>query len=82
MMENMPAARKAVDEVAYRVYEYPNSSSFRLYRDAGLLDHGTFVPVNCATDSFQFFRQKRFEGWLVTATPLSLSSAQRTRTKY
>jgi len=78
----MAAARKAVDEVADGVHEYPHSSNFRHYRDAGLLDHGPFVPVNCGTDGFQFFRQNGFEGWPVTATPLRLSPNQRTRTKY
>jgi len=82
MMENIAAARKAVDEVADGVHDYPHSSNFRHYRDAGLLDHGPFVPVNCGTDGFHFFRQNGFEGWPVTATPLSLSPHQRTRTKY
>jgi len=78
----MAAARKAADEVADGVHDYPHSSNFRHYRDAGLLDHGPFVPINCGTDGFQFFRQNGFEGWPVTATPLSLSPDQRMRTKY
>jgi len=82
MMENMAAARKAVDEMAAGVHEYPHSSNFRHYRAAGLPDHGHFVPVNCQTDGFQFFRQNGFEGWPVTATPLSLSPDQRTRNNY
>jgi len=82
MMENMAAARKAVDKVADGVHDYPHSLNFRLYRDAGLLDHGPFVPANCGIDGFQFFRQNGFEGWPVTVTPLSPSPDERTRTKY
>jgi len=68
--------------VADEVHDYPHSSNFRHYRDAGLLDHGPFVPVNCGTDGFQFYRQNGFEGLPVTATPLTLSPDQRTRNKY
>jgi len=82
MRENMAAARTAMDEVADGVHDYPLSSNFRHYRDAGLLDRGPFVPDNCGTDGFQLIRQNGFEGWPVTATPLSLRPDQRTRTKY
>ena len=81
MMENVAAARKAAEVVADGVHNYPYSSNFRHYRDAGLLDQGTFVPVSFETDGFQVFRNG-FEGLPVTAKLLSLSPDQRTRTKY
>jgi len=82
MTENMAAARKAADEVADGVHKYPHSSNFCHFRDAGLLDHGTSVPVSFGTYGSQFFRHNRFEGWPVTATLLSLCADQWMRTKY
>jgi len=61
MMEDMAAARKAADEVADGVHDYPHSSNCRHYRESGLLDRGPFVPVDCGTDGSQFFRQNGFE---------------------
>jgi len=80
-MENMAAARRAAAEEADGVQDFPHSAIFRHYRDAGLLDHGLFVPLNCGTDGCQFFRKNGFEGWPVTATPLSLSPEERTPNK-
>ena len=38
--------------------------------------------LNCSTDGFQFFRQKGFEGWPITATPVCLMPDERNRNKY
>jgi len=73
MLENMAAARRAADDETDGVHEYPHSSNFCHYRDRKLLDGGPFVMLNLGTDGFQFFRKNGFEGWSVTATPLSMS---------
>ena len=73
MLENMAAARRAADDETDGVHEYPHSSNLRHYRDRKLLYGGPFVMISLGNDGFQFFRKNGFEGWPVTATPLSMS---------
>jgi len=82
MLENMAAARIAAEGGADGVQDYNLGTNFYHYRDRGLLDHGPFVMLNCSTDGFQFFRQKGFEGWPITATPPCLMPDERNRNKY
>jgi len=81
-LENMAAARQAANDETDVVHDYSNSFNFRLYRDRKLLDDGPFVLLNLRTDGFEFFRQNGIEGWPVTATPLSMSPEERTRSKH
>jgi len=81
MLENIEKARLAADEDADGVHDYYHSEKFRFLRDRGLLGD-TFVPVNLGSHGLQFWRQNGFEGWPIVATPLSLSSKQRSNNKY
>ena len=81
MLGNMEKARIAVDEDADGVHDYYHSEKLRFLRDRGLFG-ATFAPVNLGTDGFQVWRQIGFEGWLIVATPLSLSPKQRSNNMY
>lgn len=79
MMEAMSDARHAATLPRAGLRDWYDGSTFRDAVAKGLFQSNTSVALSLATDGFEVWRQKGFQGWPVIATVLNLEPSTRSK---